>query len=193
MKNPEYGILTDPLWQREIRRCEGDPNFFLGEEKLDALLVYISHPLSATTRVSPFENIMRAVDAAYQIVGTTYQGRKVMPFIPHITALSIWNELVDPVLRVPAMMQNVIHLGLCDALVVVGPYISPGMQKEILKAQELGLPIMTFASFKKQLTDLPSLTEEEKATVLRTTVNHLGRNGLITHELFQRKPRRSKR
>ena len=99
-------------------------------------LVYICSPLSAPTKAMMKRNMSKAGIYAKQVA--LYWGcRAIAPhsFLPDYLDDTIPQE------REIALEFGLSILKICKALVICGDVISSGMQGEIRRAKELGIPI----------------------------------------------------
>lgn len=182
-------IPIDPLLQREIGQCEGSDVLedIVLPEKKKKFLVFLSAPLQPTTRKSAFQHIIEVVRIASTIEGATYKERKVVCFIPHTELLIKYNEFEDPGLRIPAIGANMVIVEHSDMMITIGRRRSPGMKGEIDTAKHAETPTMSFAAFKRHLTNLPTEAESQEtfARIIRSLPPEL-----FTEELLKKKVRR---
>jgi len=124
-------------------------------------LVYLCAPLKPTKEKLIQDHVAQAIKAASQILGTEYNGKRIILFIPHLHVFSIYNEIVYPMVRERAikfndrLIQKYFH-----TLIIIGERISGGMASEIEQARKNGTEIVKMKDFKKQLKNLP---DAEKA------------------------------
>ena len=99
-------------------------------------LVYICSPLSAPKRSDMKHNMIQAGVYA-RMVSAYWECRAIAPhsFLPDYLDDTIQQE------REAALEFGLSVLKLCKALVICGNVISNGMQGEIRRARELGIPI----------------------------------------------------
>lgn len=119
-------------------------------------LVYICAPLKPTKEKLVQDHIAEAIEAASQILGTEYNGKKIVIFIPHLHVFSIYNEMVYPQVRERAIKFNdrLIREHF-HTLVVIGDRISGGMASEMEQAKKHDMEVVKLKDFKKKLKNLP--------------------------------------
>lgn len=91
--------------------------------------IYVAGPY---TQPDPAANAARAVEAANRIFDAGY-----WPYIPHLT--HFWHPQI-PRPYEDWMALDLVWLEVCDALVRL-PGDSPGADREVAQAQELGIPV----------------------------------------------------
>lgn len=125
-------------------------------------LVYLCSPLRPTKRESIQDNVVGALDAASQILGAKYNGKKIAVYVPHLHMFSIYNEIIYPERRERAFKFNDYLIGeYFHTLMVIGNRISKGMASEIELARKKGIRIIKIKDFKKQLKNLPDLSKSK--------------------------------
>lgn len=99
--------------------------------------VYVCSPLRADDWPGVLRNALKAQNYMEQ-ASTKYHCRAVAPhaYLPYML------DDNDPAERALALDFGKKLLTLCDALIVCGDRISPGMQGEIQEAHELGIPVL---------------------------------------------------
>jgi len=182
------GPSIDPYLREQIRRFEGwDMEEIFSPEFREVCHVYMSSPLQATTKRTAFEHILQTLRYSLLIEGATYEKQKVVPFIPHTEILSYFNEFKTSRHREVAVKTNMTALAGCEVLVTIGTRISPGMREEINKANELGIPVMSFSKFKKKLSDLPKTPQSQKEKEeFALRIFELVPKGVISEGIFLR-------
>lgn len=129
-------------------------------------LTYVCSPLSAQTRAEMLANAAKA--STYMLKAEQEFGdRAVAPhaYLPYLLDDSVPEE------RALALEFGEKLLAMCSRLVVYGDRISNGMQAEIRKAKELGIPVL----------NRPSLVPDQspkKPVVVGRYINGVTLNGL---------------
>lgn len=158
--------------------------YFLEDIQKDEYIIYICAPLKATAQKSGKEHILDALKAASQIAGSKYKDKRIVTWIPHLHAFSVFNEILDPSLREIGIdfVINIIKkikpiLGIMDGR------ISYGMQQEINLAQKLKLPYMPISQLKRSIKQAPSENEANK--IFQILVNFYPKN-ILNHPEFNK-------
>jgi len=160
-----FGNLTTPAQDRLIARAEGiNPFEIFYERELERLreegyyLMFFCAPLKASVQKSVQLHSLEALEAASQILGTSWNGKNVSLWIPHLHALPIFNEEMFPQLRDVALSFNLLLLRnrLFDGLLIFGDRISSGMKNEIIVARDIGMEILNFDYFLEFAEDKPT-------------------------------------
>lgn len=147
-------------------------------------LVYLCAPLKPTKAKLIQDHIAEAIEAASQILGAEYRGKKIILFIPHLHVFSVYNEIVYPKVRERAIKFNDrLIRDHFHTLVVIGEKISGGMASEIEQAKKNGTEVVGLKDFKKQLKNLPD-SKKAKTSYRRMVKLHNqihGKEFLIKH------------
>lgn len=112
--------------------------------------VYIAGPYSADTDVEREGNVERAMHAGLEV-----KKRGHSPFIPHLTHYvdEYCEDMSEFNMGYEDYMEwDLAFLEVCDALLYLDP--SPGADRELQKADEMGMP--AYGS----VTEIPDETEE---------------------------------
>lgn len=114
------------------------------KEMLNKGIVYVCSPLSAPTQDGIEEN-MRKASAYAELVSKITNKRAIAPhaFLPEYI-----NDN-NPAERAIGLEFGMKILTLSEAVVVCGNIISKGMQAEITKAEELGIPVFALVAVPK--------------------------------------------
>lgn len=162
-------LRVNPLEERESLRSWGMSQVEIYYEgALSAIkhkgfyLIYLCAPLKAAPERSGWWHIQKALRAASQIMGAEWEGKDVSIWIPHLHALTVFNELIFPEARKAALEFNrrlIQDTKFFDALVVFGDRISEGIRGEIETARTSGLTIISYDEFRTQAENLPSFKE----------------------------------
>jgi hypothetical protein len=125
-------------------------------------LVYLCSPLKPTKQKLVQEHIAEAIEAASQILGAKYDGKKIAVFIPHLHLFSVYNEIIYPQTRERAIKFNDrIIRKYFHTLAILGKKISKGMASEIEQAKKKGMRVIQVGDLKKQLKNLPNSEKAE--------------------------------
>lgn len=103
------------------------------------MLVYVAGPYSAPTEEGRIANTEAAMRAGYEVLR-----RGHAPIIPHLSHFfDLWHEQVFGHREEGEfyMQWDFAMLRKCDALLFLGP--SPGANREVALANELGIPVLT--------------------------------------------------
>lgn len=128
-------------------------------------LTYVCSPLSAPTRAEMLANAAKA--STYMMKAEQEFGNRAVA--PHAYLPFLLDDTV-PEERALALEFGQKLLAMCTRLVVYGDRISSGMSAEIMKAEELGIPVL----------QRPGLVFEEapKPVIVGRCINGVTINGL---------------
>lgn len=102
------------------------------------MIVFVSGPLTARTYAAHLQNIRRAEEAAVALIQAGHT-----PVVPHHHYYTDWRARGAGISigyeRWLAMDLEI--LGRCDAICTLG--CSPGADRELARARELGMPVLT--------------------------------------------------
>jgi len=165
----KWEAARDKIW----RDAEDHYEQALKEIKKDlSHLVYLCAPLKPTKEKLIQDHIAEAIDAASQILGAKYNGKRIVLFVPHIHVFGIYNEIIYPKVRERAIKFNDLLIREhFHTLVVIGERISEGMASEIGQARKNGTEVVKMKDFKRRLKDLPN-PEKTKTSYERMVKLH---------------------
>lgn len=154
------GSIEKKVW----KEAEGYYDQLLEKmEKNLSHMVYLCSPLKSTAEKLIQFHIAEAIQAASQILGAKYKGKKIAVWIPHIHLFSIYNEAIYPEVREKAIkFNNYLIQRYFHTLLIANNRISEGMSAEIELARNNGIEVVGMGDFKKNLRNLPDRKEAER-------------------------------
>jgi hypothetical protein len=103
------------------------------------MLVYVAGPYSHPTEEGRLANVEGALRAGYEVLRRGHH-----PIIPHLSHwFDLWHESAfgERMDGEDYMQWDFVMLRRCDALLLLGS--SPGADREVALARELGIPVYT--------------------------------------------------